>query len=184
MEKSQKKKEALAVPDGEKIIPVVNKYIRYFLRKALPVFLTRDWHPEKTTHFKKFGGRWPNHCIRGTKGAEFHPDLKLSKEMIIISKGIKADKDSYSAFDGYDSNDMPLMNLLKIFHVEFLYIAGLAMEYCVKYTALEALKSGFKVKILIDAIKGIDLKKGDCENAIREMVSNGAEKMTFKNLEK
>lgn len=173
---------ALAVKEGDRIIPVVNKYIQAFSKKKLPVFITRDWHPKETKHFKQFGGVWPKHCVQGTKGAEFRPDLKLPSEAIILSKGMDPQKDSYSAFQAVDSNGTELLNLLKIFGVKELYIGGLATDYCVRWSALDALKYGFKVNVLIDAIKGVNLNKTDSEDAVKEMVKAGAKKITFEKL--
>jgi nicotinamidase/pyrazinamidase len=177
-------KGKLAVPGGDRIIPALNKYIKIFSEKRLPIFASRDWHPKKTKHFKKFGGLWPVHCVQNTKGAEFHPKLRLPKEVIIISKGMDPEIDAYSVFGGFDQYGQEFLNLLKILGISQLYVGGLATDYCVKSTVLDALRNGFKVKLLVDAIKGVDLKKGDSENAIEEMVKNGAKKMTLKELMK
>jgi nicotinamidase/pyrazinamidase len=174
---------ALGIKDGDKIIPAINKYIKNFASKKLPIFASCDWHPKKTTHFKKFGGVWPEHCIQNTKGAAFHPKLKLPKEAILLYKGMDPEKDSYSAFQARDQNGMSLPNLLKILDMKELYIAGLATDYCVKFTTHDAIREGFKVKILLDAIKGVNLKPNDSENAIREMVKIGAKKITLKDME-
>jgi nicotinamidase/pyrazinamidase len=175
---------ALPVPGGDTIIPNLNKYIEFFSRKKLPVFVSRDWHPKMTRHFKKFGGVWPVHCVQNTKGAQFYPRLKLPKEAIILSKGMDPEKDSYSAFQGEDPCGMSLLNLLKIFGVEELYVGGLATDYCVNSSAVDALMHGFKVRILMDAIKGVNLKPQDSEEAIKEMVKLGAKKINFAVLEK
>jgi len=169
----------LAVPEGDKIVPVLNKYIKIFSQKNLPIFFSRDWHPKKTGHFKKFGGIWPVHCVQNTKGADFHPKLKIPKEAIIISKGMDPKKDSYSAFDGEDRYGQSLYNILMILGIKELYIGGLATDYCVKATVLEALKKGFKVKILLDAVKGVDIKPKDSFKAIEEMKHNGAVLFNF-----
>lgn len=174
---------ALGVSEGDKIIPNINKYIKIFAQRKLPIFITRDWHPKKTAHFKKFGGLWPVHCVENTKGAKFHPKLKLLKEAIIVSKGMDPQKDAYSAFQAEDTNGKLLLSLLKKLQIDELYIAGLATDYCVRFTTLEAIKQGFKVKVLIDAIKGVNLKPDDSENAIREMVEKGAKKITLKEVE-
>ncbi len=174
---------ALGIKDGDEIIPAINKYIKIFAAKKLPIFASRDWHPKKTTHFKKFGGVWPVHCVQGTKGAEFHPKLKLPKEAILLYKGMDPGKDSYSAFQAQTQNGMSLANLLKILDMKELYIAGLATDYCVKFTTHDAIRQGFKVKILLDAIKGVNLKPNDSENVIREMVKIGAKKITLKDME-
>lgn len=174
---------ALGIKDGDKIISLINKYIKIFASKKLPIFASRDWHPKKTAHFKKFGGVWPQHCIQNTKGAAFHPKLKLPKEAILLYKGMDPEKDSYSAFQAQDQNGMSLANLLKILGIKELYIAGLATDYCVKFTAHDAIREGYKVKILLDAIKGVNLKPDDSEIAIREMVKIGAKKITLKDVE-
>ncbi len=168
---------ALAVPQGDKIVPIINKYIKIFAKRKLPIFATRDWHPKKTVHFKKFGGVWPVHCLQNTKGSQFHPKLKLPKEAILLYKGMDPEKDSYSAFQAQDSNGMSFLNLLKILGIQEIYIAGLATDYCVKFSALDALKEDFKVRLLADAIKGVNLKPRDSEEAIKEMVKVGAKKI-------
>lgn len=173
----------LAVAAGDRIIPAINKYIKIFVAQKLPIFATRDWHPKKTAHFKKFGGVWPVHCVGGTKGAKFHPQLKLPKEAILVYKGMDPKKNSYSAFQGEDANGMSLPSLLKMLGIKELYIAGLATDYCVKFTTLDAIKKGFKVKILLDAVKGVNLKPDDSEEAIKKMVKMGVKKITLKNME-
>lgn len=169
----------LPVKEGDKIVPILNKYIKIFSQKKLPIFASRDWHPKKTKHFKRFGGVWPEHCVQNSKGAQFHPKLRLPKEVIVISKGMDPQIDAYSVFGGQDENGQDFLNLLKILGVKELYIGGLATDYCVKSTVLDALKLKFKVKLLTDAIKGVDLKEGDSGRAIEEMVKNGAKKMTL-----
>lgn len=165
---------ALAVPDGDKIIPFLNNYIKIFLKKGQPIFVSRDWHPGKTSHFLSGGGKWPGHCVQGTKGAEFRPGLKLPQSAIILSKGMAPDSDSYSCFDAYDSEGRDFLSLLKEMDIEELYVGGLATDYCVRSSVLDALKNGFKVNLLVDAIKGVDLKPGDSEKAVREMIKAGA----------
>lgn len=172
-------KGRLPVEDGDKIVPQVNKYLKIFSKNKLPIFLSRDWHPKKTKHFKEFGGMWPRHCVQNSKGAEFHSNLKFPKEAIILSKGMDPEKDSYSAFQAVDQNGVEFLNLLKIFGIEELFVAGLATDYCVKWSVFDALKNGFKVKLLIDAIKGVNLKPDDSEKAIKEMLMLGAKKLTF-----
>jgi len=174
---------ALAVPEGDKIIPNLNKYIKIFSQKKLAIFASRDWHLKKTIHFKKFGGVWPVHCVQNTKGAQFHPKLKLPKGTIILSKGMDPEKDSYSAFQAQDANNIDFLILLKYLGVQQLYIGGLATDYCVKFSAVDALKNAFKVKLLMDAIKGVNLKPNDSEGAIKEMVKKGAKKISLKDME-
>ncbi len=172
---------ALPVPEGDKIVPVVNKYIERFREAGRPIFVSRDWHPEVTKHFQQYGGVWPPHCIQGSRGAEFHPDLKLDGA-IVISKGMDPERDSYSAFDGFEADGTPLEEGLRRRGVDHLYIGGLATDYCVRWTVLEALKGGFKVTVLLDAIRGVNLKPHDSEEAIEEMVRNGADVATLERL--
>jgi nicotinamidase/pyrazinamidase len=174
---------ALGVPQADTIIPAINKYIRIFSGKKFPVFVTRDWHPVKTTHFKDFGGVWPVHCIQNTRGSAIHPQLKLPRAAVFLYKGMDPHKDCYSAFQAEDLSGQSLPDLLQRLRVKEIYIGGLATDYCVRFTALDALKHGFKVKVLMDAIKGVNLKPKDSENAIKEIARKGARKITLKNME-
>ena len=162
---------ALPVPDGNDVVLVLNRYIEKFIQAGAPIFATRDWHPLNHISFKVRGGLWPPHCIQNTLGAEFHEGLKLPKNVIITSKAYEADKEAYSGFDGTD-----LSTKLKALKVKRLFIGGLATEYCVKNTVLDALKAEFETILLEDAIRGIDAKKGDSERAVKEMLKKGARK--------
>ncbi len=172
---------ALAVPEGDKIVPVVNEYVERFRKAGRPIFVSRDWHPEATKHFQQYGGVWPPHCIQGSRGAEFHPDLKL-EEAVVISKGMDPERDSYSAFDGFEADGTPLEEGLRRRGIDHLYVGGLATDYCVRWTVLEALKRGFRVTVLLDAIRGVNLKPHDSEEAIEEMVRRGADVATLERL--
>ena len=175
---------ALGVPEGDKIVSVINKYIRTFTKKKLPIFATADWHPVRTKHFKDFGGVWPVHCIQNSRGAAFHPDLKLPKDAILLYKGMDPEEDCYSSFSAQDLSGQPLSKLLKRMAIKEIYISGLATDYCVKFTAIDALKHGFKVKILMDAIKGVDLKPNDSREAIKKITKMGAKKVKLADLTK
>jgi nicotinamidase/pyrazinamidase len=164
---------ALAVRDGDQVVAVLNRVIAEFEQAGLPVIATRDWHPERTTHFHTHGGKWPPHCVQGTQGAEFHPDLTLGSA-VIVSKGREEDADSYSGFDGVDAREVRLADLLRERGVERLVVGGLATDYCVKQTALDGLQQGFKVVVLEDAVRGVDLKPDDARRAIDEMKQAGA----------
>lgn len=166
----------LPVADGHQVVPALNRYIEKSSAARLPIVATRDWHPEKTSHFKDYGGVWPSHCVRGTPGAEFHPDLKLPPDAVIVSKGMAPDEDSYSGFQGKDPNGVALIDVLRSLGAERVLVGGLATDYCVKHTVLDGLKAGFKVVLLEDAIRGVDLKPGDSERAIAEMLQAGAER--------
>nr|WP_255454041.1 MULTISPECIES: nicotinamidase [unclassified Thermococcus] len=156
---------ALPVPDGDKIIPKVEEYIRRFKEKGALVVATRDWHPPNHISFKEQGGPWPKHCVQNTEGAKFV--VKLPEDAIIISKADKPDKEAYSGFEGTN-----LAEILKEKGIKKVYICGVATEYCVKATALDALKHGFDVYILKDAIRGINPE--DEEKALKELEEKGA----------
>lgn len=174
---------ALAVKDGDKVVLVLNKYIEIFSQKKSPIVASRDWHPKKTKHFKEFGGPWPVHCVQNTRGAVFHAGLKLPVQTIVVSKGMDPEKDSYSAFQAVDERGRPLRDILKDAGVKELWIGGLATDYCVKASVVDALKY-FRVNLLMDAIKGVDLNPGDSPKAVEEMVKAGAKKMTWGGLSK
>jgi nicotinamidase/pyrazinamidase len=159
----------LAVAHGDEVVAPLNKLIEEFLECGEPVFKSRDWHPPQTKHFSDYGGTWPIHCVQNTRGAEFHPNLLEDKHIRVISKGL-GDEDSYSAFDGTD-----LALQLQRLGVEEVWIGGLATDYCVKNTVLDAVKHGFRVKALKDAMRAVDLHAGDGEKAITEMEAAGAE---------
>jgi len=162
---------ALPVPEGEKIITVLNKYIEKFSKAGALIVATRDWHPPNHISFKNYGGAWPPHCIQETPGADFHPDLKIPREAKIVSKATSADKEAYSGFDGTG-----LERELKAVGIRRVFVGGLATDYCVKSTVLDALSLGFETVLLLDAIKGVDVNPGDSERAIKEMLKRGAKK--------
>lgn len=173
---------ALPVAGGDEVVPVLNRYVEIFTAEGAPVFASRDWHPAKTVHFKEFGGSWPVHCVQMTFGAEFHPDLDLPKNAVVISAGDDPNSEGYSAFEGHDENNRPFIDCLRSEGVSHLYVGGLATDYCVKETVLDALKKGFAVTLLTDAVRGVDVKEGDSERAVEEMVSAGAELVTLDKL--
>lgn len=164
----------LAVPDGDDVVPVLNRYIGLFGGQGLPVFASRDWHPEQSHHFREGGGIWPIHCVQGSLGARFHPDLRLPEDVVVVSKGMDAKEDGFSAFEGVTLDGRDFLGCLREMAVEHLYVGGLATDYCVKNTVLDALHHGFRVTLLLDAVRGVDLMPGDSESAIREMVTAGA----------
>ena len=160
---------ALAVAHGDEVVAPLNKLIEEFLQRGEPVFKSRDWHLQQTKHFAAYGGTWPVHCVQNTKGAEFHPDLIDDIHIRVISKGL-GDTDCYSAFD---ETDLALQ--LRRLGVEEVWIGGLATDYCVKSTVLDALREGFKVKALADAMRPVNLNPRDGADAIEVMRSAGAE---------
>jgi nicotinamidase/pyrazinamidase len=159
----------LAVPRGDEVIEPLNHLIDEFLERGAPVYKSRDWHTPTTKHFAAYGGTWPVHCVQNTKGAEFHPELRDDPRITVISKGL-GDTDCYSAFDETD-----LATQLHRQNVEEVVVGGLATDYCVKNTVLDALKNGFKVKAIENAMRAVDLQPGDGERAIDEMRDAGAD---------
>lgn len=161
---------SLEVPNSDTIIPIINEYIRFFEKWGKLVVFTRDWHPENHISFKENGGIWPKHCIQNTQGANFHPDLYIPKESLIISKAYEPNIEAYSGFENTN-----LHQELQNRNIKNLYVCGVATDYCVLNTVLSALDLKYKVYLLVDAIRGVDLKPNDSEEAIKTMISKGAE---------
>ena len=164
----------LAVAHGDEVVEPLNKLIDEFLERGDPVYKTRDWHPPTTKHFQAYGGTWPDHCVQNTPGAEFHPALRDDPRIEVISKGL-GDKDCYSAFDETD-----LADLMRDQKVEEVVVGGLATDYCVKNTVLDAVKHGFKVRVVENAMRAVDIQPGDGERAIEEMRAAGAQIVSTK----
>lgn len=160
---------SLAVPDGDAVVPVLNLYIQAFHTAFLPVFATRDWHPPEHCSFQDQGGPWPPHCVAGTSGAAFAANLSLPAEAIVISTAVKPDKEAYSGFDG-----TTLHHQLRALKVKRLFIGGLATDYCVLHTVRDALNLDYKVFLLIDACRAVNVQPEDGQKAIDEMIRLGA----------
>ncbi len=173
---------ALGVQGGDAIVPVLNRYLDRFGDKGAPVFLTRDWHPPVTRHFQAYGGVWPPHCVQGTKGAEFHPGLAPPAGAVIVSKGMDPDQDAYSAFQAEDEAGRAFRDVLAERGVRRLYVGGLATDYCVRASVLDAVGEGFEVMLLADAIGAVDLQPGDGARAMDEMRGAGVRITTLKEL--
>jgi nicotinamidase/pyrazinamidase len=170
---------ALHVRDGDAIVPVVNRYLDRFAQAGAPLFLTRDWHPPVTRHFQAYGGVWPTHCVQGTPGAAFHPGLAPPDGAVIVSKGMDPEQDAYSAFQAEDPSGRRLPTILKERGIRRLYVGGLATDYCVRATVLDALRDGFEVVVLTDAIGAVDLAPGDGARAIDEIRGAGGRLATL-----
>jgi nicotinamidase/pyrazinamidase len=168
----------LAVPDGDKVVPILNRYIDLFVGAGQPIHATRDWHPANHCSFAPHGGIWPPHCIRDSKGAEFAPALALPAGAVIISKAATPEKDAYSGFEGTD-----LAARLRAQRIERVFVGGLATDYCVLNTVRDALAQGFEVGLLLDAIRAVDVHPGDGKTAIDEMIERGAQPLRVSNLE-
>ena len=160
---------SLAVARGDEVIAPLNRLIEEFLERGEPVYKSRDWHPAKTKHFADYGGTWPVHCVQNTRGAEFHSDLLDDPRIHVVSKGT-GDEDQYSAFDG-----TTLADELRAQGVTEIWVGGLATDYCVKDTVLDALGEGFKVRALTEAMRAVNLRPGDDARAIEEMRRAGAQ---------
>ena len=166
---------ALAAPGGDDIIPAVNRHLGDARARKIAVYATRDWHPKKTSHFKEYGGAWPPHCVQGTPGAQFHPDLKLPPGAIIVNKGDDPDRHGYSAFDGHTSDGKSLLDDLRDRSITRVYVMGIATDYCVRESAFDALRAGLEVRVLSDAIAGIDVHPGDTQRALDEIAAAGGQ---------
>lgn len=164
---------ALPVTDGDKVVPVLNKYIEKFRDSKAPIIFTRDWHPPHHNSFKEQGGQWPPHCVQNTDGARFHPDLSVPPEAEIISKADKQEE-AYSVLQGTDMARKLLGRGIKR-----LLVGGLATDYCVRETVLDGLSSGFEIFYLDDASRGVNVKAGDAERAVQEMMAKGAKRISL-----
>ena len=173
---------ALQITDGDRVVEPINRAAQLFAAAGLPVLASRDWHPPDTRHFRAFGGVWPVHCVQGTSGAAFHPALRLPGGTVVLSKGIDPELDGYSAFEGVTVDGRMLAELLRELQVRKLYISGLATDYCVLCTTREALRSGFEVTVLTDAVAGVDIVPGASADAIEDMEKAGARLATVERL--
>ncbi len=166
---------ALAVPEGDRVVPVLNQWIGHFKDAGLPVIYTQDWHPSDHVSFKAIGGIWPPHCMQGTHGAAFHPDLDVRGT--IFRKGFISQLEAYSGFDGTlngEPGGLAMADWLRQERVRRIFVGGLATDYCVKATVLDGLEKGFEVVILPDAMRAVDMEPGDGDKAIHLMVEHGA----------
>jgi nicotinamidase/pyrazinamidase len=165
---------SLPVADGDAVIPVLNAWVSAAQRAGVPIFVSRDWHPARTTHFKEFGGVWPPHCVMGTFGGEFHPELQLPPEAVVVSKGMGEAEDAYSAFQARDAAGTPLATLLQQRGVRHVYVMGLATDYCVRATALDGLSGAFEVTLVREGMRAVNLQPQDGDQALAEMRAAGA----------
>ena len=174
---------ALAVPDGDRIVSVLNTVLQAAHTRGLPIYATRDWHPVDSTHFLAGGGVWPAHCVAGSPGAQFHPDLRLPDGTLIVSKGTEANSDGYSAFEGCLDDGTTLADDLRRRGITHLVTGGLATDYCVRHSVLDAIRGGWRVTLVTDAIEAVELTPGDGERALAEMRDAGAELKTSAELD-
>lgn len=168
---------SLYVPGGEAVVPVINAQIAKVQAAGASVVYTRDWHPPHTPHFKPDGGPWPVHCVQGTWGAAFHPALEVNGP--VVSKGSEGE-DGYSGFSVRDPRSgagqaTELDALLRARGITTVVVVGLATDYCVRATALDALALGYRVVILTAAVRAVDLAPGDGARALAELTAAGAQ---------
>jgi nicotinamidase/pyrazinamidase len=168
---------ALGVPHGDEIVPLLNRYAKAFYSRGLPVFASRDWHPPDHCSFRERGGIWPVHCVAGSTGAEFHPDLHLPPGTVVVSKATGPKQEAYSAFEG-----TTLDGHLREAGVRRLFVGGLATDYCVINTVRDALDRGYTVFLLTDGIRAVNLQPDDGRKAEDEMVRLGAVPVRYESL--
>ncbi len=161
---------ALAVPEGDAILPAVNRILGACRDEGIPVIASRDWHPADHSSFTTAGGPWPVHCVRGTAGAELHPDLELPPVFTMVHKATARDRDAYSAFDGTG-----LAAFLGERSIRSLLVGGLALDYCVKASCLDALRAGLTVRLVLPATRAVEVAPGDGARALEELRVAGAE---------
>jgi len=162
---------ALAVKHGDEVIAPLNRLMEKFTH----IYASKDWHPARTVHFDK----WPVHCVRGTRGAAFPDTLRITRIEKVFLKGTGNTDDGYSAFEA--TND-DLESYLKIRKIKTLYIGGLATDYCVKATAIDAARKGFDVFVIEEAVRAVNLNPGDEEKAWEEMIRAGVKRISEKQL--
>jgi len=158
----------LAVPQGDEIIDVVNRIIKKAEEAGSVIVYTRDWHPENHLSFKAYGGIWPPHCVQWTPGAEFHPQLYLSEKGIILDKGTHPEFEAYSGFQGTG-----LHQIFKDRGVNRVFVVGLATDYCVKETVVDALRYRYETFVVADAVKGVNVNPDDSQKALQHIKDMG-----------
>ena len=160
----------LEVPHGDQVIEALNRHATQFDKLGLPVFVARDWHPVNHASFQELGGHWPPHCMAGTHGAELPQSLHLPASAQVLSKGVQPESDGRSAFD-----NTHLAALLRRHGARRVFIGGLSTDDCVSTTALDALREGFEVVLLVDAIRTVDTRPGDTARAMAQLRKRGAQ---------
>jgi nicotinamidase/pyrazinamidase len=165
---------ALAVTGGDQVVPVLRRLAARFAALGLPVYASRDWHPPESTHFAAQGGDWPVHCVQGTDGARIREDLELPRSAAIVTKGQGINDQGYSALVGDVAGRGSLLEDLHARGVNHVYVGGLATDYCVRHSVLDALQQGFSVTVLTDAVRAVNMTADDGNRALDEMRTAGA----------
>jgi nicotinamidase/pyrazinamidase len=168
---------ALAVPESDQILAILNGYIAIFEKRGLPIYMTRDWHPANHCSFKEYGGPWPAHCVADTRGAAFSEDLKFGSPTTVISKATTPERECYSDFGttNFEAD-------LRATGVARLFVGGLATDYCVLNTVRDALALGFTTFLLRDAIRAVNVQPEDGQKAEQEMIRLGAKPLVLQDL--
>lgn len=159
---------ALPIAEGDTVVPVLNRWIEAAQAQKIPIYASYDWHPLGHVSFKERGGPWPPHCVQGTEGARFHPELRLPDSTVKIAKGVRFDQDQYSAFD-----QTGLAVRLRQDGIKRLWVGGLAEDVCVLATVLDARKEGFEVMLIAEATRPVTPQGG--EEARRKMRDAGVQ---------
>ena len=168
---------ALAVPRADEIVPIMTRSIDAFRSRGLPIFATRDWHPPHHCSFKEQGGIWPMHCVAGSRGAKPPPGFHLPPSTVIGPKAAFPEREAYSGFQ-----DTVLDERLRAAGVRRLFVGGLATDYCVVNTVKDALKLGYKVVLLTDAIRAVNIRPNDGGDAEADMLRRGTETGQLKDI--
>jgi len=166
---------ALAVSGGDRVVPVLNEILLAAHSRGIAIYATRDWHPSDSSHFLAGGGPWPVHCVAGSPGARFHADLGLPAGALIVNKGTTANSNGYSAFEGCLADGTPLADDLSHRGVTHLVTGGLATDYCIRQSVLDAIRRGWRVTLVTDAIEAVELTPGDGAQALKDMRDAGAD---------
>jgi nicotinamidase/pyrazinamidase len=165
---------ALAVAEGDEVVAVVNRLMPYFEA----VIATLDWHPANHVSFREQGGPWPPHCVQNTFGAELHPALNREPIAKTFRKASTPERDAYSEFEGHDDDGRSLDDYLKSRGVRQVYIVGLATDYCVRATTLDALRLGYETYVVTDGVRAVNVQPDDGRKALTEMQARGAHLVT------
>ena len=165
---------ALAVADGDQVVPVLNRLAARAAALGVPVYASRDWHPADSSHFEVNGGPWPVHCVAGTAGARLHPDLALPSTAMIVTKGTARDDHGYTALVGRVAGRGTLLDDLRSRGVDHLIVGGLATDYCVRVSVLDARGHGFGVTVAEDGVRAVNLQADAGRRALDEMREAGA----------
>ena len=160
---------SLGVPQGDLVVKPINALIDLYHARHLPVYASRDWHPQDHCSFAAQGGPWPRHCVAGTEGARFSSELRLPDDTIVVSKADTAGVDAYSAFSGTGLGDA-----MRRRGISRVAVCGLATDYCVLNTVLDGIEEGFEILLVPEAVRAVDVKPGDGDHAVARMLGHGA----------